>query len=159
MQFINETGSIQCIRTQYASTGDEQDCIIATFHDQIESVPPHVAAILSADEIAQLELWLSEQTQLKEKLDQQSTEKTLLEMLPAYLQKCTLSLEQIESMDAVLYTNICQNIDELKRGLDKISSTHNNNQEAFNELKEEEVLKEQLKSIKNSISDDGDFDI
>jgi hypothetical protein len=157
MQFINETGNIHCIRTQHASSGGDEENIIATFHDQVDSVPPHVAAMLSADEISQLELWLSDQAKLKEKLDQQSAEKTLLEMLPAYIQKCTLSLEYIESIDAELYTNICQRIGELNKGLDKVSATQNTNQEEFNEMKDEEVLKEQLKSIKNSISDDSGF--
>jgi hypothetical protein len=61
-------------------------------------------------------------------------------------------------MDAALHASICQSISELKEGMDKVSPTHNTNDLEFNQLKEEEVLKEQLRSIKNSISDEGDFD-
>ena len=152
MKFVNEAGSIHCIRVASGAIGDEREVIIATFHDEVESVPPHVAALLSPDEIVQLERWLLNQIELKKKLEQQPVEKTMLETLPVYLHECMHSLQSIEVIDAELSLSICESLDALKARLERISKSEEGHLEC-DALNETEVLKEQLISIKNSVTD------
>ncbi len=152
MKFVREKGSVKCVRTAASdSSGSSKEVIVATFGEQIDTVPPHVAAKLAEQEIKELERWLQERSALQAKLDEAPVEKTLLETLPTLLQKVTGSLENIDALDMDLFKSIKISLLKLDR---KLNDFHTLTEEEILELdtmQDNEVLKEQLITIKNKL--------
>jgi hypothetical protein len=152
MDFINDLGKIKCLRETHIQ-GDEspKQVEIASFDEHVETVPPHVAASLSSEEIKQLELWLKERENLKEKLHEATSEETVLETLPALLCEAINALDEIDGIDPDLYKDIKLRLSEFDNKLNKLQHLTDNNTLDQNEMNDSEVLKEQLKIIKKNL--------
>ena len=152
MDFINETGKIKCLK-EIHTYGDElpKQVEIASFDELVETVPPHVAAKLSSEEIKQLELWLKERENLKEKLQEAPLEKTVLETLPALIREAINALDEIDIIDPDLYKDIKLHLSEFDNKLNKLQQLTDDDTLDQNEMNDCEVLKEQLKTINKNL--------
>lgn len=152
MKFVNENSDIKCVRVMTGKTANSaKETVVVTFDHQIETVPPHVAARLSRQEIKELEQWLKERSKLQAVLEESSVEKTLLETLPAFLQETTSALDEINTLDFNLFKSIKLSLLKLDRRLGEFHSVTEKEILDLDAMQDNEVLKEQLDALKSKL--------
>lgn len=152
MDFVNDNGKIICLRETPAQEGNSsRQIVVVSFDELVTSVPPHVASTLSSEEIIQLELWLKERENLKNKLQEDTMEKTVLETLPAFFQEALYALDEIDEIDVHLFNEIKDYLLKIDNKLNKFQHLTNDSPLQQNEMNDSEVLKERLDIIKNNI--------
>ncbi|MFD2231985.1 hypothetical protein [Alkalimarinus sediminis] len=151
MNFVQTNHAVQCVRTHQES-GRTVSEVVVSFDAQLSTIAPHVSALLSTDEINQLSAWLEERKQLQKELQDKPLGVAVLEALPGLVQEATEAVEQLEALDVSLHTQIEQSLRLFRTALNKASrSEHLEESNQFDSLQDEEVLKEQLASIKNKV--------
>ncbi|WP_250656568.1 hypothetical protein [Alkalimarinus coralli] len=150
MNFVQTNNAVQCVRTRYVD-GREISEVVVSFDDQLCTIAPHVSAHLSSEEIKQLEAWLAERARLQNKLKEKPLGTTVLEALPSLLQEATDAVRHLDSLDVTLHNQITQSLNLFSEALDSALHTSRHEQSEFDSLQHEEVLKEQLNSIKSKV--------
>jgi len=152
MKFESDDFQVKCIRELKTEAGKPNKLkIVATFHNNIDQVAPHVAAALFPEEISQLKLWLNERTKLHKKLQQDSLGNTVLEVFPSILDEAIFAFERVEEIDPELLKDIERKLEKCKKSIDKLDQGSKKNSLKIKVMQDSEVLKEQLDSIRNSI--------
>lgn len=150
MKFIQKDHSVECIR-EHGNHDHSSEEIVASFDEQLDSIPPHVAGLLSTSEINELEHWLDEKHQLRASLDNKPLGNTILETLPSLMDEATQALASQDILDKELYKQIKKSLMKLDLRLSRFHKLSEAELSEFNALEQEEVLKEQLNSIQNKI--------
>ena len=151
MNFIQTNHAVQCVRTHFEH-GREVSEVVVSFDEQLSTIAPHVSALLSTEEINQLGAWLEERTKLQQELKEKPLGMTILEALPGLMQEATDAVRHLESLDASLHSQIEDSLHLFRIALDEaLQSGHVDNSNDFDSMQDEEVLKEQLTSIKNKV--------
>jgi len=151
MNFIQTNHSVQCVRT-HLEHGHEVSEVVVSFDEQLSTIAPHVSAALSTEEINQLDTWLKERAQLQQELKEKPLGLTILEALPGLMQEATDAVRHLETLDASLHSQIEDSLHLFRIALDEsLHSGHADESNDFDSMQNEEVLKEQLTSIKNKV--------
>ncbi|TQV77399.1 hypothetical protein FLL45_05495 [Aliikangiella marina] len=152
MRFVTEDNQIKCIRTQLAADGESTHSVeITSFDENQQQIPPHAAACLSEFEIKRLEAWLAERASLKQKLEQEPVERTILDTLPDMMLQAKQALARIDQVDIELFKRLKKSIRELDEHLDSYHVIVDSPDESIDYLQKTEVLKEKLSNIKASL--------
>lgn len=151
MNFVQTNQSVQCVRT-HQQQGRTTSEVVVSFDTQLSTIAPHVSALLSADEIDQLDAWLEERKQLQSELEDKPLGNAVLEVLPGLLQEATDAVRELEVIDMSLRTQIEQSLQLFRTELNKTADSGQiDKSNQFDSMQEEEVLKEQLASIQNKV--------
>lgn len=151
MKFAKAGGKIKCIRTDTEAADARKDWVVAEFDDVIDKLAPHVVASLHDYEIDQLYSWLRDHTTLKAKLAEEPLEKTILETIPAMLNKATAALEQLDTLDVELYQSIKLKSKAFNIKLEEFKPLIKEDSPELNEIEEGEILKTQLVKLKEGL--------
>lgn len=151
MIFVQTNQAVQCIRTHQES-GRTVSEVIVSFDKQLSTIAPHVSALLSTDEINQLGAWLEDRKQLQQELKDKPLGIAVLEALPGLIQEATDAVRHLDTLDISLHNQIEQSLHLFQTALEKTThSNHIDESSQFDSMQNEEVLKEQLASIKNKV--------
>lgn len=151
MNFVQTNQSVQCVR-MHQENGRTVSEVIVSFDEQLSIIAPHVSALLSADEINQLGAWLEERKQLQQELKDKPLGIAVLEALPGLIQEATNAVRHLDTVDILLHNQIELSLHLFQTALNKASHSDNMDEASqFDSMQDEEVLKEQLTSIKNKV--------
>ena len=151
MNFVQTNQSVQCVRT-HQENGRTVSEVVVSFDEQLSTIAPHVSALLSTDEINQLGAWLEERKQLQHELKEKPLGIAVLEALPGLIQEATDAVRHLNTVDLSLHNQIEQSLHLFQTALNKASHSDRMNESSqFDSMQDEEVLKEQLTSIKNKV--------
>lgn len=152
MEFVTNGNQIDCIRRVACNqTQEAREITIVSFDNNQEVIPPHVAACLTPEENKQLQGWLYERAVLTEKLEKDSIEETVLDALPELLIKAREALEKVETIDFELFKRLKISLRELDERLNRFHRLVEESSLELDNLQAEEVLKEKLENIKESL--------
>jgi ABC-type dipeptide/oligopeptide/nickel transport system ATPase component len=152
MEFVIDSGKVNCLRLQCdARSGRRQKKLVCSFHENVSRVAPHVAAVLSADEVQQLQQWLDERAQLQAKLQQEPMEKTLLVTLPMLFQQASDALDQVEALDGELYDAIELHLRQLQEKFQRVQARARADAISIDKMQTTDVLKQHLDAIKSGL--------
>ncbi|UZE95794.1 hypothetical protein [Alkalimarinus alittae] len=151
MNFIRTNHAVQCVRTRQVD-GREVSEVVVSFDEQLNTIAPHVSALLSTEEVNQLGAWLEERARLQHELKDKPLGITVLEALPGLLQEATDAVRLLDTLDSSLHNQIEDSLRLFRSTLDDaLHTNHTNEQNEFDSMQDEEVLKEQLTSIKSKV--------
>lgn len=152
IEFRTEGNSVLCVRYKVRqSDRRKEESVVATFDAEVDRVAPHVAAALLAPERKMLHQWLLDRRQLKQALRHEPHENTVLGSLPALLDEAISATQSTDDMDAQLYTLIKQKLATLDTALEQVDSQARSGRAELKVMNDEEVLKEQLRTIKRRL--------
>lgn len=151
MEFVRKNHAIQCVRC-YQHQGREVSEVVVSFDEQLDTIAPHVTAALSTQELNQLRAWLDERQQLRHELKDKPLGITVLEALPGLIQEATEAAQCLDRIDISLHQDIEQSLRLLKTALnDALHTPPADESQEFDSMQHQEVLKEQLTSIKSKV--------
>ncbi len=152
IEFRTEGSSVLCLRYKVSPRhGRADEKVVASFDVAVDRVAPHVAAVLTAPERQRLQHWLSDRHTLQQGLRHEPLENTVLESLPALLDEAISAAASAEDMDIATYQLIKRKLTTLERMLDNVESQSQPDKLELKVMNDEEVLKEQLRTIKRRL--------
>lgn len=148
MKFQVEGRQINCIRIEKdRKTGESEERVVATFDAHLDFAAPHVAAMLTRNELEQLNLWLQD----RKKIQSKSKQQTLLESLPKILQEATKALDTTPVLNEETLKELIMRMHAFAEALDDKLTTTSKRPEELKEMEPSDVLKEQLNVIKKDL--------
>lgn len=150
MKFIQVDNSIHCVRVFLKSHKEIEEFVVG-FDERLDCIPPHVEGLLTPEETEALSAWLNERTKLQEELEEKPLGLTVLETLPNLLQSSADALDSLDAIDKQLLKQIKQGLIRLDLKLSYFHKLSEEDMTEINTMKDEEVLKTQLESIKQKV--------
>lgn len=147
MKFTVAGSKITCSRIDNTVDDGTQYRCVAVFDAHVDTVPPHVAAKLTAGEIKELKGFLSD----RKRIQANPAERNMLEALPELLRDATEILKSVDRLNRTMYRTLANSIDDLSRALESVKPGSNSYLTPIKNMRESEALKEQLETIKKRL--------
>lgn len=147
MEFFSEGKSVYCIRNNDNKSQPNKRESVVSFDEGLTVPPPHVKAQLMPEEIYELEQWLSERNDLKERLEKNSLGQTFLEIIPGFFSRAKAEGEKLREIDRNLYLAIRKSLNEFLEVIESLEQTKKSVNLQQENLQKPEVTKEQIKEI------------
>ena len=154
MEFITKDETILCIRIlKNKDSAKETRNTVTSFDAHVGRVAPHVSAVLTLEEVKELELWLKDRTNLQSRLEGQPIEDTILESLPLLLNQATKALKHVDHLDSTVFRSINESLTELSEVLDNTKRITSTSKAGLKQMNIGEEQKERLDTIKRDIEE------
>ena len=147
MKFTLQGSRIICSRLDTTVEGNETYRQVVEFDANVDKVPPHVAARLTQGEVCELEDMLGDRRRIQEN----STEKNMLEVLPGLIREATEILISVDQLDYATYEQLNAAAVEMTAALNSVRPIQYQSESTTSKLPEPEAQKERLESIKQDI--------
>ena len=147
MKFTIAGSRIICTRED--NTVDEEGAYrrVVEFDAHVDSVPPHVAARLTAGEIEQLAAFMAD----RKRIQANPVEKNMLEALPTLLEEATEILGSVDRVNETMYRQLAKAIAGLSAALNSVKPAKKGSPTAVNRMRNSEAQKERLENIRRNL--------
>jgi hypothetical protein len=154
MEFITKDETILCIRIiKNKDSAKETRNTVTSFDARVGRVAPHVSAVLTVEEVNELELWLKDRTNLQSRLEGQPIEDTILESLPHILNQAVKALKHVNHLDSTVFRSIKESLSDLSEVLDNTERITSTSKAGLKQMNFGEEQKERLNTIKRDIEE------
>ncbi|WP_286238801.1 hypothetical protein [Neptuniibacter halophilus] len=147
MRFITTEQKVHCIRL--LPEGEEQT--VVTFDIGIDTVAPHVAALLSQREIEELEKWLADRSVLRQEIKKRTPEEVILGAFPGLICEATEALKSRGHLSQELKQELKSQLKAFKAELEAAEVSKPVKRKKLEKIGKKEQLKMKLKAIKGKL--------
>ena len=147
MNFTVAGSRIICSRKDNTIADEDAYRHVVEFDAQVKTVPPHVAARLTAGETEELKAFIAD----RQRIQANPAEKNMLEVLPGLLQEAADVLDAVESVNKTMYGTLFASIAKLSDALDNVKPVARSESTPVNSMRISEAQKERLKNIKKEL--------
>ena len=147
MQFTVCGSRIICSRKDRSAADDDVYKFVVEFDAHLHTVPMHVAARLTSNEVAQLEAFMAE----RQRIQANPAERNLLEVLPGLLEDASDILGNVKRVDNVTYHNLSASTQKLNAALRRVKRASRDDSAPTKNMRRSEAQKERLENIKRYI--------
>jgi type I site-specific restriction endonuclease len=147
MKFTVAGSKVICSRIDMTIEGDDKHRDVVEFDEQVDSVPPHVAARLTKGEVEELEQFLADRRRLKA----DPAEINMLEALPELVDEVTDVLRSAERLNIDLYEKIAEAVASLQEALKEVRPKEQGKVTPIRGMRSSEILKQRLENIKQDL--------
>jgi len=144
MKFTVAGSRIICSRKDSTAEDDGVYRHVVEFDSHVDTVPPHVAARLTASEIDQLKEFIADRMRIQAN----PAAKNMLEFLPDLIAEATGILDSVDEVNQTMYKRLSKSIDGLRASLEKVSPTATGRVTPVKRMRRSEAQKERLENIK-----------
>lgn len=147
MKFTVSGSRIICSRAD--NTVDEECAYrrVVEFDAHVDTIPPHVAARLTAGEVEQLAAFMAD----RKRIQANPIEKNMLEALPTLLEEAAEILGSVDRVNNAMYQQLSAAIAGLSAALNSVKPAQTGNPTAVNRMRKSEAQKERLENIRRSL--------
>lgn len=147
MKFTVSGSRIVCSRLDTTVPGNDTYRQVVQFDANVDKVPPHVEARLTSGEVKELEQILED----RRRIQQNSPEKNMLEVLPGLVRDATEILNSIEQLDQAMYEQLQVAIANMATALENVRPIHHDGSTTVDRLSESEAQKARLDNIRQEM--------
>lgn len=116
MKFTIAGSRVICSRKDATRKAEPSYKRVVEFDAHVDSVPPHVAARLTKNEIGQLESFLADRRRIRAN----PAGKNMLEALPGLIEEATAIVESVDQLNGEMYDKLIASIAALRAALDNV---------------------------------------
>ena len=147
MKFTVCGSRIICSRKDRSAAADDVYKFVVEFDAHLDTVPTHVAARLTGNEVVQLEAFMAE----RQRIQANPAERNLLEVLPGLLEDASSILRNFEKVDNVTYHNLSASTEKFNDALRCVKRASRDDSVRTKNMRRSEAQKERLENIKQYI--------
>lgn len=147
MKFTVVGSRIICARKNNPQVDADGYRYIAEFDAHVTSVPPHVAAKLTAAEVIELAEFLQE----REQLQQDTPQRTMIDALPGLLLNGVEVLDDVDELNADTYRRLDDTVTRLRKALQGVTPVSHSTPAALRRMRQADAQKERLERLKQEL--------
>lgn len=147
MKFTASGGKIVCSRLDNTSEENGVYRHVVEFDSQVDTVPPHVIARLTAGEVDELETFISDRKRIRAN----PMEKNMLEALPGLLRESKAVLDSVDRINETMYEDLVASISEMRAALEDVRPAPKGSPTPIRNMRDDEVQKQRLENIRQRL--------